>query len=180
MSLPEMFKTQIETYALELADVMTESTAASAVLDVAEEHRATVAARVTALVEEREAIIKRRGVGYRDDADGAALSLIQADTEGLQPILQEASARVQEAEAARASLSNRAANLRQEIAHVEALAARQALIRHAEILSEKLLETVHSLAAANRQTGHTGRPDWGPPPALYHVLRGIAAQRGEL
>jgi hypothetical protein len=180
MSLPDFFKTQIDSFALELAEVMTESTAAGAVLDAAEGHRDTVAARVAALAEEREAIIKRRGGGYRDDTDGAALALIQVDSDGLQSILHEASARVEAAEAARASLSNRAAQLRQEIARVEALAHRQALIGYADILSEKLLETVNSLAAANLQTGHMGRPEWGPPPALYQVLRGIAAQRGEL
>jgi hypothetical protein len=180
MSLPESFKTQIENLAFDLAEVMSESTAAGAVLDAAEGHRDNVAARVAALAEEREAIIKRRGGGYRDDTDGAALALIQVDSDGLQSILQEASARVEEAEAARAALSNRAAHLRQEIAHVEALAYREALIRHADLLSERLLETLNSIAAVNRQTGHTGRPEWGPPPDLYQVLRKIAAQRGEL
>lgn len=179
-ALPEMFGKQIETLATELAEAMVEANAASSSLDEAEAHRAKIAERVAALAAEREAIIHRRGGGTRDEGDGAALALVQADSEGLQPILQEAAARVQEAEAQRAMLSARAAHLRAQIAHVEALAAREVLIRHADDLSDKLMATVTALDDVCRRTGYTGRPIWGAPPALYQVLRSFAAQRGEL
>ena len=153
MSFPEMFKAQIESLAAELAETMAESNAAGTVLEAAEGYRATIAGRVAALAEERGAIVQRRAGGRHDDGDGAALALNQADAEGLQPLLQEASARVQAAEAAQASLSSRAAHLRAQIMHVEAEAAREAIIRHANSLDEKLLETISALAAVNRQLG---------------------------
>jgi chromosome segregation ATPase len=175
-----MFVEQIETLAMELAEAMTESNAASAAVDAAEERRAKIASRVAALAEEREDIIGRRSTGRHDLDDGGALTLIQADSEGLKPILQEAAARVNQAEAERSVLAARAAQLRERIAHVEAEAARAALVRHADELSNKLFDTIRALDEACRRTGHTGRPLWGAPPALYHVLRGLAAQRGEL
>jgi chromosome segregation ATPase len=180
MSLPELYKNQIDTIAMELAEVMTECGVAGAALDHAEGHQSAVSARVSALAGEREAIIARRREGRNDAADGASLALIQADVEGLQPILREASERVQAQDARRAALSARAAQLRAQIANVEAQAAREALVRHAASLDQKLLETINALVSVNRQVGHTGRPVWGPSPALYQALRGLAAQRGEL
>jgi hypothetical protein len=178
--LPETYANEIENLAAELAEAMTESTAALATVDSAEEHRSAIAGRVAALAAERAAIVGRRRTGRHDQDDGAALALNLADQEGLQPLLQEAAARVQEAEAQRSAAAARAANLRAQITHVEAQAAREALVRHADALSEKMLETLVALEDACRQTGHTGRPVWGPPPALYQRLRGLAAQRGEL
>jgi chromosome segregation ATPase len=179
-ALPEVFATQLETLAMELAGAMVEANAASAAVDAAEEHRARIASRVAALAEEREAIIGRRSTGRHDLDDGAALALNQADSEGLQPILREAAERVSEAEARRAALAARAAQLRFEIDQVESLAAREALIRHADDLAGKLLETIQALEQKSRQTGHSGRSLWAAPVPLYQALRKFAAERNEL
>jgi uncharacterized protein YukE len=180
MSLSETFKSQIEMLALQLAQAMVEANAASAVVTVAEAHRETIATRVAALAGDREAILGRRGCGQRSDEDGAALALIQADTESLQPILQEASERVRAAEARCAGLSASASHIRMQIARIEAQAVREALIEHASILAGKLFETINAITAANHELGHTGRPLWGAPPELYLALRRLASERGEL
>ena len=178
--LPDMFKHQIHALASQLAETMVESNAASTAATEAAEYRSTIAARVAALADEREAIVKRRGGGERDDADGGTLSLIQIDAESLQPILREASERVQAAETRLSTLSAGAAHLRAQIARVEAQAMREALVEHAGILAGKLFETVNAITAVNHELGHTGRPVWGAPPELYQALRRLASERGEL
>ncbi len=178
--LPEPYAKQIEALAAELADeVMTANTAAEAVA-AAEDYQASISGRVSALAVQREAIVSRRGTGTKDANDGAALALIQVDLEGLQPILEEAAQRVADAQRVHAGHSVNAARLRDMIAHEEALAAREALIKYADDLSIRLLQTVTALDAAGRQTQYTGRPIWGAPPVLFTELRRLAAGRGEL
>jgi chromosome segregation ATPase len=178
--LPEPFARAIEDLATELAETMTEANVASTALGAAEEQRDKIARRLAALASERDAIVSRRGAGRHDQNDGASLALIQADTEGLHPLLQEAVAHVAAAQAAYSAVAGNASRFRAQIAQVEAEAVRDALVRHAEDVSLKLLDTVNALGEACRRSGYTGRPIWGAPPALYQALRSLAAQRGEL
>ena len=179
-SLPESYATQIEALAVQLTETVHDAGAARRVVEAAEEYQSVIAGRIADLSERRANIVARRGAGEKGPEDGASLALIQADLEGLGPILQEAAAKVQEAQRVHGEHAARASSLRVQIAHVEALAARDALIRHADDLSAKLLATVDALASACAETGYQGRPIWGAPPALFTALRKLAAARGEL
>lgn len=96
--LPEPYAKHIEALAAELADeIMNANTAAEAVT-AAEDYQAWISGRVSDLTVQREAIVSRRGAGNRESNDGAALALIQADLEGVQPIMEEAAQRVAEAQ----------------------------------------------------------------------------------
>ena len=76
--------------AAELADeIMNANTAAEAVT-AAEDYQAWISGRVSDLTVQREAIVTCRGTGNKESNDGAALALIQADLEGVQPIMEEA------------------------------------------------------------------------------------------
>ena len=178
--LPEPYAKHIEALAAELADeIMNANTAAEAVT-AAEDYQAWISGRVSDLTVQREAIVSRRGAGNRESNDGAALALIQADLEGVQPIMEEAAQRVAEAQRVHTGHYIYAARLRDMIAHEEALAAREVLMKHADDLSIRLLQTVTAIDAACRQTQYTGRPLWGAPPVLFTELRKLAAGRGEL
>lgn len=178
--LPEPYATAIKALAAELADEVAEANAAAETLAAAEAHRAQITERVADLSVRREAIVTRRGAGNQQSQDGASLALLQADLEGLQPLMEEAAQRVTAAQRVHAGHSIHAARLREQIGHEEALAAREALIKYANDLSIRLLQTVTALDAACRQTGYQGPPIWGAPPVLYTELRRLAAGRGEL
>lgn len=178
--LPESFAHEIESLAAELAGAIIDANTATEAVTQAEEHQAKIAGRVAELSAQREAITSRRAAGAKADNDGASLALITSDLDGLHPILAEAAERVAHARQDHNGHSARAETLRGQIVHIEAMAAREALIHHADDLAGKLAQTLTALDAACRQTGHTGRPVWGAPPALYQKLRALAAQRGEL
>jgi hypothetical protein len=176
----EPYVGQIESLSHELAAATLDGSAAIAALTEAEEYQTKIAGRVAELAAQREAITSRRAAGTKEADDGASLALILADLEGLSPLLQEAAQRVAAAQRVHAEHSARAGGLRQQIAQIEGLAARNALVKHADDLSAKLFDTVRALEDACRRTGHSGRPLWGAPQALYQALRGLAAARGEL
>jgi len=180
-TMSEHYEDSIKSLGGELGLAMADLSTLEREVSAAEEYRGKIAERVSALSNERSEIVSRRAGGKHGAEDGAALALIQADLEGLNPILQEAAGKVTEARAAYSAASARAQGLRLELVRTEALAARDALIAHADSLAEKLLETITALDAASQQAGgRGGRPAWGAPAALFKTLRGIAAARGEL
>lgn len=179
-SLPEPYSSQLEPLAIQLASAVADASEARAAVEAAEEYQERIAARIAALTDERTALIARRGGGRYEQGDSAALNLIVADLEGLQPLLAEAAARVAAANGVHAEHSIKASNLRAEIAGVEALAARDALVKHADDLAAKLHATINALAEACHHTGDQPFRAWGAPPALFRELRKIAAARGDL
>jgi chromosome segregation ATPase len=179
LQLPEPHASEINDLADQLAEAMTNASAASQVLSAAEAHRDKIAARISELAGRRGEIAARRASGRDEADDGPQIALIGVDTESLQSMMPDAAARVAEAKRSFDHQNALAARLRGEIGLAEALAAREVLVAHAEALGDKLLETVKAIAAAGQRAGVGGRPPWGPAAELRNTLRKISLARGE-
>jgi hypothetical protein len=81
---------QAAAFALERATA--ELTEANAALDAAKVLADRISGQIAALKEARDTIIARRSVGDHREGDAGQLALIQADTEGLQPMAADANA----------------------------------------------------------------------------------------
>ncbi len=179
-ALPEPYSQHIETLTGEMASAAHDAGRARRAVEVEEAHRQQIADRVADLAARRENIIARRSTGAHAEADAADLALIQADTEGLQLLLAEAAEKVAQAQRVHSEHAARASSLRQQLAELQALAKRDALIEYLAALGEKMNEGLSGLEEAARLTGYSGRPLWSPPAPLWAALRKLAAQSGVL
>lgn len=170
----------IEDLALQLAEAQEEVRAAADSLGAAEAHRDNIAGRISELAIKRDDVIARRRSGQQDPADGASLALIQADTEGLQAMLPDATGRVTAAKNAHNFAASQVARFREEIGRAEALAARDELAPYAAELADKLFATMRAIETATKRAGVGGRPPWGPTREFRRALDMLAAARGEL
>jgi hypothetical protein len=152
-------------------------TAAQAALAAAEAERDTIAERVVDLTGRRAAVVLRRQEGRFEDGDAGALSLLDADLEGLGNILRQREANVAAARVPADAAAAELATARFSLRRAEALAAEAALGEHASGLVEKLLETLARLGEVGAQIGRGGRATWHPPGRLMDELRRIDVQR---
>lgn len=180
LAMPDAYSNQIKSLSGQLAEAVHDAHAARRTVETEEAYQQKIAARVADLAAQRETIVTRRAGGTHAAADAADLALIQADAEGLATLLHEAAQKVAEAQRVHGEHASRAAALRQQIAEVQALAKRDALVAYLSALGEKMQEGLAVLAEAAQVTGYTGKPLWTPPAPLYAALRKLAAQSGIL
>jgi hypothetical protein len=148
--------------------------AAQAALAAAEGEADTIRRRILDLDGQRGAIVGRRREGERPDDDGATLSLLDTDLEGLRTIQAERDAAVARtpADAAAQALASAQFQLRR----AEALAAEAAMAEHATALQERLLEALAQLDAVGQQIGRAGRSIWFPSQRLNDALVRLSVQ----
>jgi chromosome segregation ATPase len=152
---------------------------ASAELASASEAYNQVGQRVIALNAKRDGIILRRQRGDQRPDDAAELALIDADRQGLDPILAEAQAAM---DAARGPVQQAKRGLelsRQNLQLVEDGLAMTALLEHATQLGDLLSATIRRLDELHPRVGG-GRLPWAPSRDLYQALHRRAAQYGLL
>lgn len=179
-AMPDTYSNQIKSLSGQLSESVHDAGVARRAVEVEEAYQEKIAARVAELAEQRGNIIARRSSGAHEGADAADLALIAADLEGLQPLLTEAAEKVAQAQRAHSAHTARASGLRQQLAELQALAKRDALVGYLATLGEKMQEGLAGLDEAARVTGYTGKPLWSPPPALWQAMRRLAAQSGVL
>lgn len=178
--LPEPYAAQAQHLIAELSEAVHDAGVARRAVEVEEAYQQKIASRVAELAEQRGNIIARRSSGAHEGVDAADLVLIAADLEGLQPLLQEAAGKVAETQRAHSAHTARASGLRQQLAELQALTKRDALVAYLATLGEKMQEGLAGLDEAVQVTGYTGKPLWSPPAPLYAALRKLAAQSGLL
>ena len=180
LPMPDTYSIQIKSLSGQLAESVHDAGVARRAVEVEEAYQQKIASRVADLAERRGNIIARRSSGAHEGGDAADLALIAADLEGLQPLLQEAAVKVAETQRAHSAYTARAAALRQQIAELQALARRDALVHYLHALAEKMSAGLAGLEEAAHATGYTGKPLWAPPAPLWASLRKLAAQSGVL
>jgi hypothetical protein len=162
-------------HAIAEAETAADKTAAAAA--DADEHLATIAARVDAMAGERAAIAARRAAGHHAPDDGARLAVIAVDSEMLAGMLADASTAATLARQRAAGAASQLAQAREVYAREEARIELAALDGHAEKLLELLAATL-----AHRRTAAEKLP---PPDRDFGQvagrLRGLdAAMVGEM
>ena len=180
LAMPDAYSNQIKSLSGQLAESVHDAGVARRAVEVEEAYQQKIASRVAELAEQRGHIIARRSSGAHEGADAADLALIAADLEGLQPLLQEAAVKVAETQRAHSAYTARASSLRQQLAELQSLAKRDALVAYLSALGAKMQEGLAGLDEAAQVTGYTGKPLWSPPAPLWTVLRRLAAQSGLL
>ena len=152
---------------------------ASAKLASASEAYHQVEQRVVALNAKRDEIIFRRQRGDQRPNDAADLALVDADRQGLAPILAEAQAAM---DAARGPVQQAKRGLelsKQNLQLVEDGLAMAALLEHATKLGDLLFATLKQIDELHPRVGG-GRVPWAPSQDLYQALLRRASSHGLL
>jgi chromosome segregation ATPase len=152
---------------------------ASTKLASASEEYGQVQQRVVSLNAKRDDIILRRQRGDQRPNDAAELALVDADRQGLAPILAEAQAAM---DAARGPVQQAKRELdlsKENLQIIEGRLTMAALVEHATQLGDLLSATIKRLDDLHSRVGG-GRLPWAPPRDLYLALHRRAAQYGLL
>jgi hypothetical protein len=129
-----------------------ELTEANATLDAAKVLADRISGQLATLKETRDTIVNRRSAGDHREGDAGQLALIQADTEGLQPMAAEANAAVAVARKAVSNLTTAQQRASTTLAAAEDWVLPAALVERAKVADTVMLDLVTRISTiAKRQ-----------------------------
>jgi chromosome segregation ATPase len=132
----------IQAAAAALERATAELTDANATLDAAKVLADRIAGQLAVLGETRDAIIARRSAGDHREGDAGQLALIQADTEGLQPMAAEANAALAVARKAITDRTGSRQHALTELSTAEDRVLLAALVERAKAMDVSMLDLV--------------------------------------
>jgi hypothetical protein len=170
----------IAAAAQQLAGAEAAAAKTSAAMKDTQDQRDRLAGRIADLDAQRAAIISRRAGGHKEADDGSRLALLAADLEGLNGLLVGADQQIAVKRAAHATAARamESASFGLSDAKDNVLLAR--LMTHFSDLDVAMLKVLVELESIAGRLNLPGRPAWGASPDLYHRIRKLAAQRGEM
>jgi hypothetical protein len=170
----------IAAAARHLAEAEAAEGKAGAAAKTAQDRRDRVACRIADLEAQRAAIVSRRAGGHMETDDGSRLALFAADLEGLGGLRADADQHVGAMQAAHDAAALAVRRGAAELSSAQDSALLTALMAYFGELDAAMLAALVELESVATRLGIRGRPTWGATPVLYHRLRTLAAQRGEM
>lgn len=157
--------------AARVAEAETAAEKARTRLQQAEAQQAKVNERIAVLDGERSEIINRRTAGRHEVEDGAHLSLIDADLQGLYKLLHDAAAATALAMTEVTNADRAVVLAHQHIRLAEDERAHITLSQHANALSKLLVQTMGRLSLIEERLDRSTKASWVPPRELSEELR---------
>jgi hypothetical protein len=161
----------VEAAARRVAEAKHRQSDAAAAVDAAKAAAAAVQGRVDALQAERALLVQAARNGDTDGKAGLRIAVIDADIADLAPLVRDAHAGIQRADADAAEAFQAVAAAERDLAIERDRETEAMLIERAETLSGMLAIAVTELKAIQKRRG--GRPSWAPGTDLVRALTSL-------